>query len=136
MKQKGAIAFDLDGGQSGVAVAPEETVLEVLREDYVRTAWAKGLREQAVVIRHALKNSMLPVVTLIGTEFAFLIGGLVVTETVFTRPGLGKMLVDAIGARDYPLAQGAITVFTMTIIVVNLIVDMLYAVVDPRITYR
>src|SRR6266850_1967102 len=79
------------------------TVLEVLREDYIRTAWAKGLQERAVVIRHALKNSMLPVITLIGTEFAFLIGGLVVTETVFTLNGVGRFLVDAVAHRDYPV---------------------------------
>ena len=81
------------------------TMLEVLREDYIRTAWAKGLQERAVVIRHALKNSMLPVITLIGTEFAFLIGGLVVTETVFTLNGVGRFLVDAVAHRDYPVVQ-------------------------------
>ena len=83
------------------------TVLEVLREDYIRTAWAKGLRERAVVIRHALKNAMLPVITLIGTEFAFLIGGLVVTETVFTLNGIGRFVVDAVAHRDYPGRAGA-----------------------------
>ena len=82
------------------------TVLEVLREDYIRTAWAKGLRERAVVIRHALKNAMLPVITLIGTEFAFLIGGLVVTETVFTLNGVGRFVVDAVAHRDYPGRAG------------------------------
>ena len=81
------------------------TVLEVLREDYIRTAWAKGLRDRAVVIRHALKNAMLPVITLIGTEFAFLIGGLVVTETVFTLNGVGRFVVDAVAHRDYPVVQ-------------------------------
>src|SRR5512145_236799 len=84
------------------------TVLEVLREDYIRTAWAKGLRERVVVIRHALKNAMLPVITLIGTEFAFLIGGLVVTETVFTLNGVGRFLVDAVAHRDYPVVQALI----------------------------
>ncbi len=87
-----------------------------------------------VVYKHALRNMMVPLLTIIGIFVAIALTGTVLTETVFTRPGLGKMLVDAIGARDYPLAQGAITVFTMTIIVVNLVVDMLYAVVDPRIT--
>src|SRR2546422_214401 len=111
-------------------------MLEVISQDYIRTARAKGQRERLVVYKHALRNMMVPLLTIIGIFVAIALTGTVLTETVFTRPGLGKMLVDAIGARDYPLAQGAITVFTMIIIVVNLIVDMLYAVVDPRITYR
>ncbi len=89
-----------------------------------------------MVYKHAFRNMMVPLLTIVGLFVAVALTGTVLTETVFTRPGLGKMLVDAIGARDYPLAQGAITVFTMTIIFVNLVVDMLYAVVDPRITYR
>jgi ABC-type dipeptide/oligopeptide/nickel transport system permease component len=111
-------------------------MLEVISQDYIRTARAKGQREGAVVYKHALRNMMVPLLTIVGLFVAIALTGTVLTETVFTRPGLGKMLVDAIGARDYPLAQGAITVFTMIIIVVNLVVDMLYAVVDPRITYR
>src|SRR5213593_433638 len=111
-------------------------MLEVISQDYIRTARAKGQRERLVVYKHALRNMMVPLLTIIGIFIAIALTGTVLTETVFTRPGLGKMLIDAINARDYPLAQGAITVFTMTIIVVNLVVDMLYAVVDPRITYR
>jgi ABC-type dipeptide/oligopeptide/nickel transport system permease component len=111
-------------------------MLEVISQDYIRTARAKGQGERAVVYKHAFRNMMVPLLTIIGLFVAVALTGTVLTETVFTRPGLGKMLVDAIGARDYPLAQGAITVFTMIIICVNLIVDMLYAVVDPRITYR
>jgi ABC-type dipeptide/oligopeptide/nickel transport system permease component len=111
-------------------------MLEVISQDYIRTARAKGNVERVVVYKHALRNMMVPLLTIIGIFIAIALTGTVLTETVFTRPGLGKMLVDAIGARDYPLAQGAITVFTMIIIVVNLVVDMLYAVVDPRITYR
>jgi ABC-type dipeptide/oligopeptide/nickel transport system permease component len=111
-------------------------MLEVISQDYIRTARAKGQGERLVVYKHALRNMMVPLLTIIGIFIAIALTGTVLTETVFTRPGLGKMLVDAIGARDYPLAQGAITVFTMIIIVVNLTVDMLYAVVDPRITYR
>ncbi|MGH7348879.1 MAG: ABC transporter permease [Candidatus Rokuibacteriota bacterium] len=111
-------------------------MLEVISQDYIRTARAKGQGERAVVYKHAFRNMMVPLLTIIGLFVAVALTGTVLTETVFTRPGLGKMLVDAIGARDYPLAQGAITVFTMTIIFVNLVVDMLYAVVDPRITYR
>jgi ABC-type dipeptide/oligopeptide/nickel transport system permease component len=111
-------------------------MLEVISQDYIRTARAKGQGERMVVYKHALRNMMVPLLTIVGIFVAIALTGTVLTETVFTRPGLGKMLVDAIGARDYPLAQGAITVFTMIIIVVNLVVDMLYAVVDPRITYR
>jgi ABC-type dipeptide/oligopeptide/nickel transport system permease component len=111
-------------------------MLEVINQDYIRTARAKGQAERAVVYKHALRNMMVPLLTIIGVFIAIALTGTVLTETVFTRPGLGKMLVDAIGARDYPLAQGAITVFTMIIIFVNLVVDLLYAVVDPRITYR
>ncbi len=112
------------------------TMLEVLREDYIRTAWAKGLRERAVVIRHALKNAMLPVITLIGTEFAFLIGGLVVTETVFTLNGVGRFVVDAVAHRDYPVVQALVFLIAFGFIVVNLLVDLTYAWFDPRIRYR
>ena len=111
-------------------------MLEVISQDFIRTARAKGLHEQLVVYKHALRNMMIPLLTIIGLFVAIALTGTVLTETVFTRPGLGKMLVDAIGARDYPLAQGAITVFTLFVIVVNLVVDLLYAVFDPRITYR
>jgi len=111
-------------------------MLEVISQDYIRTARAKGRGEWAVVYKHALRNMMVPLLTIIGLFVAIALTGTVLTETVFTRPGLGKMLVDAIGARDYPLAQGAITVFTMIIITVNLVIDMLYAVVDPRVTYK
>jgi ABC-type dipeptide/oligopeptide/nickel transport system permease component len=111
-------------------------MLEVISQDFIRTARAKGLREQRIVYKHALRNMMIPLLTIIGLFVAIALTGTVLTETVFTRPGLGKMLVDAISARDYPLAQGAITVFTMIVIGVNVIVDLLYAVFDPRITYR
>jgi peptide/nickel transport system permease protein len=112
------------------------TVLEVLREDYIRTAWAKGLRERAVVVRHALKNSMLPVITLIGTEFAFLIGGLVVTETVFTLNGIGRFVVEAVAHRDYPVVQALVFLIAFSFVMVNLLVDLTYAWFDPRIRYR
>jgi peptide/nickel transport system permease protein len=112
------------------------TVLEVLREDYIRTAWAKGLRERAVVIRHALKNAMLPVITLIGTEFAFLIGGLVVTETVFTLNGVGRFVVDAVAHRDYPVVQALVFLIAFCFVVVNLLIDLAYAWLDPRIRYH
>ena len=112
------------------------TVLEVMREDYIRTAWAKGLQERAIVIRHALKNAMLPVITLIGTEFAFLIGGLVVTETVFTLNGVGRFVVDAVAHRDYPVVQALIFLIASSFVVVNLLIDLTYAWFDPRIRYR
>jgi len=112
------------------------TMLEVLREDYIRTAWAKGLRERAVVVRHALKNSMLPVITLVGTEFAFFIGGPVVTETVFTLNGVGRFVVDAVAHRDYPVVQALIFLTAFSFVIVNLLVDLTYAWFDPRIRYR
>jgi peptide/nickel transport system permease protein len=112
------------------------TVLEVLREDYIRTAWAKGLRERVVVIHHALKNAMLPVITLIGTEFAFLIGGLVVTETVFTLNGVGRFVVDAVAHRDYPVVQALVFLIALCFVVVNLLIDLTYAWFDPRIRYH
>ena len=112
------------------------TVLEVLREDYIRTAWAKGLQARAVVIRHALKNAMLPVITLIGTEFAFLIGGLVVTETVFTLNGVGRFVVDAVAHRDYPVVQALVFLIALCFVVVNLLIDLTYAWLDPRIRYH
>ena len=111
------------------------SVLEVLREDYVRTARAKGIRESLVVIRHALRNSLLPVVTVISLEFAFLIGGLVVTEQVFNLNGLGKLLVDAVAHRDYPLIQALVLLLASIFVFVNFLVDMLYVVLDPRIRY-
>jgi len=111
------------------------SMLEVLHQDYVRTARAKGLADWAVVYRHALRNAAIPVITIIGLDIAYLLGGAVVTETVFARPGLGKLVVDAIYSRDYPTVQGAIMVFAMGILIVNLLVDLSYAVVDPRIRY-
>src|SRR5881396_1575872 len=111
------------------------SVLEVLREDYVRTARAKGVAERLVVVRHALRNSLLPVVTVISLEFAFLIGGLVVTEQVFNLNGLGKLLVDAVTHRDYPLIQALVLLLASIFVIVNFIVDMLYVVLDPRVRY-
>jgi peptide/nickel transport system permease protein len=111
-------------------------VLEVLREDYIRTARAKGLWERMVLTRHALKNAMLPVITVIGLEFAFLIGGLVVTEQVFNLNGLGKLFVDAVTHYDYTLVQALALVVALGFILSNLLVDLLYAWLDPRIRYR
>ena len=110
-------------------------MLEVLREDYIRTARAKGQRSRAVVWRHALKNAGLPVITLIGIEFAFLVGGLVVTETVFNLPGVARYLVDAIVFRDYPVVQNLTMFIAIVVVLANLAVDVLYAWIDPRIKY-
>jgi len=110
-------------------------MLEVLREDYVRTAWAKGQSGRAVVWRHAFKNAVLPVVTVIGIEFAFLIGGLVVTETVFNLPGVARFLVEAILWRDYPIVQNLVMFIAIIVVLSNLTVDMLYGVLDPRVRY-
>jgi peptide/nickel transport system permease protein len=111
------------------------TMLEVLREDYIRTAWAKGQRQTLVVWRHALKNASLPVVTIIGIEFAFLIGGLIVTETVFNLPGVARYLVDAIQFRDYPIVQNLAMLIAVVVVFANLTVDLLYTWLDPRIKY-
>jgi ABC-type dipeptide/oligopeptide/nickel transport system permease component len=118
-----------------IARMARSALLEVLSQDYVRTARAKGLADVPVLLRHALRNAAIPVITIIGLDIAYLLGGAVVTETVFSRPGLGKLVVDAIYARDYPMVQGAIMVFSIGILLVNLLVDLIYAVVDPRVRY-
>lgn len=110
-------------------------LLEVLREDYVRTARSKGLPERLVVVRHALRNALLPVVTVIGIEFAFLIGGLVVTEQVFNLNGLGKLLVEAVTRRDYTMTQAIILLTASAFVLMNFAVDMLYVALDPRVSY-
>jgi peptide/nickel transport system permease protein len=110
-------------------------LLEVLREDYIRTAWAKGQTSRAVIWNHALKNAMLPVITVIGIEFAFLIGGLVVTETVFNLPGVARFLVQSILWRDYPVVQNLVMFTAIIVILSNLVVDVLYGVLDPRVRY-
>ena len=110
------------------------SVLEVLREDYVRTARAKGVAERLVVAKHALRNAFIPIVTLLGLQAGQLMGGAVLTETVFAWPGLGRLMVKAIFARDYVLLQGAVLVFALAFVVVNLIVDLSYGALDPRIS--
>ena len=111
------------------------SMLEVLRQDYVQTARAKGLSEQNVRYVHALRNALLPVVTVVGLQFGTLLGGAVLTETVFGWPGIGQLLVDSIFSRDYPLVQGIVLTFSTLFILVNLVVDVAYAFVDPRIRY-
>jgi peptide/nickel transport system permease protein len=111
------------------------SMLEILRQDYIRTARAKGASERSVNYHHALKNAILPVITVIGVDAAFLIGGLIVTETVFNIPGVARFLVEAIRWRDYPIVQNLVMLIAVVVVVVNFTVDMLYAVVDPRIRY-
>ncbi len=110
-------------------------LLEVLRQDYVRTAWAKGLAERKILLKHGLRNAIIPVVTLLGTQLPQVIGGTVIIETIFQLPGMSRFLFDAINQRDYPVIQGINLVVVMTIVGVNLAVDALYAVLDPRIRY-
>ena len=111
------------------------SMLEVMRQDYVRTARSKGATENTINYKHALRNAILPVTTIIGIEAAFLIGGLIVTETVFNIPGVARFLVEAIQWRDYPIVQNLVMLIALITVVVNLIVDLLYAVLDPRIQY-
>jgi len=118
-----------------IARMTRASMLGVLEEDYIRTAFAKGLAPRWVLIRHALKNASLPVVTIIGIGFALLIGGAVVTESVFALPGLGRLTVDAIVRRDYPVIQGVLLVVSGVYVLINLVVDVLYVVLDPRIKY-
>ncbi len=110
-------------------------LLEVLRQDYVRTAWAKGLGEGAVIMKHSLRNGIIPVVTLLGTQLPQIIGGTVIIETIFGLPGMSRFLFDAINQRDYPVIQGVNLVVVSTVVLINLAVDALYAVLDPRIRY-
>lgn len=119
-----------------IARMTRSSLLEVLGQDYVRTARAKGLSQAGVLLRHAMPNAMIPIVTVIGLQFGYLLGGAVLTETVFDWPGLGVMMVDAVNTRDYPLVQGAILLFAVTFSLVNLLVDLIYAVLDPRVRYE
>ena len=111
-------------------------MLEVLRQDYVRTAWSKGLRERVVVVRHAIKNALIPVITLTGLQLPILIGGSVIMENIFNLPGIGRLLVNALLDRDYPMVSGVNLVFAAGVVVINLVVDLLYAFLDPRVRYR
>lgn len=111
-------------------------MLEVLRQDYVRTARAKGLREQAVIVRHAMRNALIPVLTLIGLSASILIGGSVIMESVFTLPGMGLRMLEALGSRDIPVVMGVMVVVALVVIIANLLIDIAYSLVDPRIRYN
>lgn len=118
-----------------IARITRASMLEVLEEDYIRTARAKGQTESRVLISHALKNASIPIVTIIGIGIALLIGGVVVTESVYNIPGLGRLVVDAILKRDYPIIQGLILMFSFVYIIINLVIDIVYTILDPRIRY-
>jgi ABC-type dipeptide/oligopeptide/nickel transport system permease component len=118
-----------------IARVTRSAMLEVLGEDYIRTARSKGLREGVVISRHALKNALLPVVTVSGYEFGRLIGGTVIIETIFMVPGMGRLLVDSIFHRDFTMIQAIVVVITVMVLVLNVIMDLLYAWLNPRIRY-
>ena len=111
------------------------SILEVMSEDFVRTARAKGMREYLVVLRHVLRNALIPVITVVGLQFGYMLGGSIITETIFTWPGMGRLLVTAVNQRDVMVVQGVLIIFASSFVLVNLIVDLAYAVVDPRISY-
>lgn len=121
------------GIMSMIARFTRSSLLETLQTDYIRTGRAKGLKESVVIIQHALRNSLIPVVTIAGLQFGFLLGGSVVVETVFSFPGMGRLLIDSIAFRDYPVIQSALLLFAIEFIIVNLIVDILYSVLNPKI---
>jgi len=118
-----------------VARLTRSTLLEVLNQDYVRTAWAKGLRESVIIQRHAMKNSLIPVVTVVGLQLGNLLGSAIVTETIFALPGVGRLVIDSIFQRDCPLVQGVVLYLALIFLLINLLVDLLYAYLDPRIRY-
>jgi peptide/nickel transport system permease protein len=111
-------------------------MLEVLRQDYIRTAWSKGLSERTVIMRHALKNALIPVVTIVGAQLPILVGGAVVEEQIFALPGVGRYLIDAINRRDYPIISGVNLIIATVILFSNLLIDLIYAWLDPRIQYQ
>jgi len=119
-----------------IARLTRSAMLEILSQDYIRTARAKGLMEQRVVFRHGLKNALIPIVTVVGVQAGYLLGGAVLTETVFAWPGVGLLMVQGILARDFPLVQGCVLVIALTFVLINLVVDLLYAWLDPRIQYE
>jgi glutathione transport system permease protein len=112
------------------------SLVEVIQEDYVRTARAKGLQERIVVLRHALRNALIPVVTMMGLQFGFLLGGSIVVESVFNWPGLGRLLVDSVNSRDYPVIQALVLLFSLEFILINLVVDVVYGLINPTIRYK
>jgi peptide/nickel transport system permease protein len=130
-------AVVLGMGMSGGTMRMTRTMmLEVLRQDYIRTAWAKGLRERVVTLRHALKNALIPVVTVIGFQLGIVIGGTVIIEQIFVLPGMGRLLIDGLLKRDEPLISGIMLIFAVVLMLINLMVDLTYAFLDPRVHYK
>ncbi|OXM13593.1 ABC transporter permease [Paenibacillus herberti] len=119
-----------------IARMTRSSMLDVLRSDYIRTAKAKGISQLGVIYKHALRNAFIPVLTVIGLQFGLLLGGAVLTETIFAWPGIGRYIFDAISARDYPVIQSGILIIALIFVLINLLVDLLYAAVDPRISYK
>jgi peptide/nickel transport system permease protein len=127
----------LGTGMTGASMRMTRTMmLEVLRQDYIRTAWAKGLNERVIIIRHALKNALIPVITIIGMQLPILVGGSVIIEQIFVLPGIGRLLLEALSARDYPIVSGVNLILATFVIFVNLAVDLTYGWLDPRIHYQ
>ena len=110
-------------------------MLEVLRQDYIRTAWSKGLKERVVIMRHAVKNALIPVVTLVGMQLPLLVGGSVIMENIFNLPGLGRLFLTALQDRDYPVVSGINLVFATMVVGINLMIDLIYPYLDPRVRY-
>ena len=130
-------AIILGCGLSALTMRLTRTMmLEVLRQDYIRTAWAKGLGERLVVTRHALRNALIPVVTLIGLQAPLLIGGAVIMEQIFVIPGMGQLLLEAVSQRDYPIITGVFLIVGVAVMLINLLVDLSYGLLDPKVRYR
>ena len=111
-------------------------MLEVLRQDYIRTAWSKGLKERVVIFRHTIKNALIPVLTLIGLQLPILVGGAVIMENIFNLPGIGRLLVNALNDRDYPVVSGVNLFFATGVVLLNLLIDLIYPYLDPRVRYE
>ena len=111
-------------------------MLEVLRQDYIRTAWAKGLNERLVIVRHALRNALIPVITLVGLQVPLLIGGAVIIEQIFVIPGMGLLMLEAVQQRDYPVVTGVFLMVGVVVLMVNLVVDLTYGLLDPKVRMR
>lgn len=129
-----ALSLGLSGAGM-IARMSRSAMLEVLKEEYIRTALAKGLKGTKVIVKHALRNASVPILTVIGLEFGYLLGGAVITESIFAWPGIGRFTVDAIMAKDFPVVQGSVLLIVVVFVLVNLLVDLLYAILDPRISY-
>ena len=124
------------GAMAATARQTRSSMLEVIRQDYIRTAWSKGLRERVIILKHAMKNSLIPVITVLGLHLGFIIGGSVIVETVFSIPGIGNLMVNSIFAQDYAVVQSCTLIFAVVIVFANLIVDISYGWLDPRIQHR